>query len=74
MFLTSFLTPETYTMIDHPQTLKVSLTSKQMQMYTKIARATQNLFPEVHSQRSYVSVEEEFKRRCSRTPMLLSQG
>jgi hypothetical protein len=42
-------------------------------MQARIARVRQNLFPEVHSQRSYVSVEEEFKRRCSRTQMLLSQ-
>ena len=34
----------------------------------------QDLFSEVHTRRCYVSVEEEFKRRCSRTPMLLTQG
>jgi hypothetical protein len=32
------------------------------------------LFPGVHSQRSYVFVEEEFKRRYSRTLMLLPRG
>ena len=35
---------------------------------------TQDLFPEIHTRRCYVSVEEEFKRRCSRTPMILTQG
>ena len=32
------------------------------------------MFPEVHTLRCYVSVEEGFKRRRSRTPMFLTQG
>ena len=35
---------------------------------------THGLFPEVHTRRCYVSVEEGFKRWHSRTPKLLSQG
>ena len=35
---------------------------------------TQDLFPEIHTRMCYVSVEEEFKRRSSRTPMLHTQG
>jgi hypothetical protein len=34
-----------------------------------MTRRDKDLFLGVHSQRSYVSVEEEFKRRCSRTLM-----
>ena len=32
------------------------------------------MFPEVHTLRCYVSVEEGFKRRRSKTPMFLTQG
>ena len=39
--------------------------------YKQREQVTLDLFPEVHTQRCYVSVEEGFKRQCSRTPMLL---
>ena len=41
---------------------------------SKQHKRDKDLFPEVHTQKNYVSVEEGFKRRCSRTPMFLSQG
>src|SRR6185436_1093308 len=46
-------------------------------MITKLSKLRQgdkDLFPEAHTRSCYVSVEEGFERRCSRTPMLLSQG
>ena len=41
---------------------------------SKVTTRDKDLFPEVHTRRCYVSVEEGFKRRCSRTPMLLFLG
>jgi hypothetical protein len=65
---------ETRVRVDRAQTLK-SKSHKQIARKQVIQRGRgSNLFPEVHIRRCYISVEEGFKRQCSRTPMFLSQG
>ena len=65
---------ETRVRVDRAQTLEMK-SHKQIARRQVIQQERDNdLFPEVHTRRCYVSVEEGFKRRCSRTPMLLFQG
>ena len=65
---------ETRIRVDRAQTLEMR-SHKQIAIEQLIQqRRDRDLFPEIHAQRCYVSVEEGFKRRCSRTPMFLSQG
>ena len=65
---------ETRVRVDRAQTLEMK-SHKQIERRQVIQQERDSdLFPEVHIRRCYVSVEEGFKRRCSRTPMFLSQG
>ena len=63
-------TKEHSTKVDRDKTSSKSTRTR----YEQWELETLDLFPEVHIQRCYVSVEEEFKRRRSRIPMLLTQG
>ena len=65
---------ETRVRVDRAQTLEKNSHKQMTTKSSKLRQRDKDLFPEVHTRRCYVSVEEGFKRRCSRTPMLLSQG
>ena len=65
---------ETRIRVDGAQTLEMR-SHKQMAIEQVIQQQRdRDLFPEVHTRSCYVSVEEWFKRWCSRTPIFLSQG